>query len=305
MYRIVKSFLLALTIVFPVGIAAQDQSSGDLKVTVYDEQNVPMTGARVRILAGGPMVIGETDQNGIYTFRALSPGTYEVEAHMMTYKRFVKKGIVVHAGQTAYADYPMQLAVNDTDGMVIIYASSSPVDKEYTTLTNIDAGMVKRMAVDRGNITDMVTATNSSCSEGKNGGLIMRGSRETATTTYVDGEKMYAGAGVPGIAIGQITVLSGGIPAAYGDLTGGAVIITTKSFYTGLATKQSMYDAAAEEAAAAKKAELEKTGQLKETGSEIIEQVPGATAPLPENVTPVTPEEETPPPAPETSAPKL
>ena len=38
-----------------------------------------------------------------------------------------------------------------------------------------------------------------------------------------------------------MTVYTGGIPAAYGDLTGGLVMVTTKSFFNGMQAKKKMY----------------------------------------------------------------
>ena len=76
--------------------------------------------------------------------------------------------------------------------------------------------------------------------------------------------------------------MSGGIPAAYGDMTGGVIIITTKTFESGFAAKQAMYDAAEEEAAAAKKAAAEKSGQLIDKDGTIIEQQIPVPVPVPD-----------------------
>ena len=56
----------------------------------------------------------------------------------------------------------------------------------------------------------------------------MRGSRSNATTYYVDGIKVVGNSNVPTSAIEQITVVTGGLPAKYGDATRGIVSITTK-----------------------------------------------------------------------------
>jgi hypothetical protein len=37
-------------------------------------------------------------------------------------------------------------------------------------------------------------------------------------------------------------VYTGGVPACYGDFTGGLVMITTKSFFNGLQSKKQMYE---------------------------------------------------------------
>ena len=37
--------------------------------------------------------------------------------------------------------------------------------------------------------------------------------------------------GIPGIAVGSVKVYTGGIPAAYGDVTGGVIVVETKSYF--------------------------------------------------------------------------
>lgn len=274
MKALFKILIALAAFLLPGMVSAQDVTTGNMKVTVLDEKNLPMPGAIVRIVAGGPSLGGQTDLDGNFTFRALSPGTYDVEAHMMGYKDFTKQGIGVGAGQTAYVNFPMQLKdpCDTCKNVVVIRDKPGPVEFNYSTIHTINSEQVKHIPVQRGDVPALVLATNSQVSQGKNGGLVMRGARENASTTYVDGEKMYGSAGVPGGAIEQVSVLSGGIPASFGDLTGGAVIITTKSYYSGIATKENMYQAAAEQKAAEEKAAKEKSGEHTEDKDKIIEK---------------------------------
>ncbi len=258
---------------------AQDLTSGDLKVTVMDEKNEPMIGAIVSVVSVSNHMGGQTDLYGNFTFRALNPGSYTVQASMGGYKKYVKTGIIVNAGQTAYADYPMQVLVVNLDSVVVIVAERSPVEKKFSSIQNINAEDLKHSANGRSDVLSLIEGTSSQVSIGKGGQLVMRGSREGASTMYIDGEKVYGDAGVPGGSIEQVSVLSGGIPAAFGDMSGGVVIITTKTFETGYNAKQAMYEAAQEEELAAKKAALEKSGQLIDKDGTIIEKAPDAAAP--------------------------
>lgn len=264
-----KTVLSILALMITLGMSAQ-QGSGRIKVTVLDEKLVPMPGAVVRIVAGGPQLGGTTDLDGNFTFAALTPGGYDVECRVAGYKKYTKTGIQVAAGQTAYTEYKMQIAL-DTADVVVIKAVQSPVDPTFTSIQNINANQIKTMAGERGNVVGMITGTNSQVSQGRNGQLVMRGSREGASAVYVDGEKMYGSMGVPALSMNQVSVLSGGIPAEFGDLSGGAVIITTHSYYTGMAQHQRMQEAAIEKEAAEKKAEDEKSGKRIEKSDEIIE----------------------------------
>lgn len=294
------SSLVALVLLAPFALA---QGNGRIKVTVLDEKSAPLPGAIVKIIAGGPLTGGATGLDGTFTFTALNPGTYDIEARVTGYKRYVKTGIQVAAGQTSYAEYAMQIS-SDTTGVMTVVFQKSPVDPTFSTIENIGADKVKHMAADRGNIVGMVTGSSSQLSEGEGGQLVMRGSREGASAVYIDGEKMYGSSQTPALGIAQVSILSGGIPAEYGDLSGGAIIITTQSYYSGMAQQQRMYTAAAEKEAEEKKAEDEKSGKRVENSEEIIEneQPQGEEQPAPAEEEPK--EEPAPEPAPGQEGPK-
>src|SRR5690606_31803396 len=65
----------------------------------------------------------------------------------------------------------------------------------------------------------------------------IRGARSEGTVYYVDGVKVRGSSAVPKSAIEQVTVITGGLPAQYGDVTGGVISATTKGpsshFYGG------------------------------------------------------------------------
>jgi hypothetical protein len=95
------------------------------------------------------------------------------------------------------------------------------------------------------------------------GQLYFRGARPESMGYYTDGVKQQdVLRGVPGSSIGSMTVYVGGIPAKYGDITGGVVVIETKSYfdlYNHWIVTQSRQDRKdkAEAAAAASEAPVE------------------------------------------------
>jgi hypothetical protein len=289
MKSIFQYLFLGALFIAPCSLDAQDLTTGDLKVTVLDEKNQPMIGAIVSIVSSTTPLGAATDLDGVCTFRALNPGAYTVDAKMSGYKRYVKTGIMISAGQTAYAEYPMQVMVIEFDSVVEIKAEAGPVSKQFSTVQNINAEQLKHNAAGRSNLLSLIEGSNSQLSIGKGGQLVMRGSREGASTMYVDGEKVYGSAGVPGGSIQGVTILSGGVPAAFGDMSGGVVIITTKTFETGFSAKQAMIEERLEAEAAAKKAELEKSGQLIDKDGTIIEKETPTPAPAPNTPAPQTP----------------
>ena len=56
----------------------------------------------------------------------------------------------------------------------------------------------------------------------------VRGSRSEAVDYYVDGVKVRGSLALPQSAIEQITVMSSGLSAMYGDATGGIISVTSK-----------------------------------------------------------------------------
>lgn len=63
----------------------------------------------------------------------------------------------------------------------------------------------------------------------ESGEISISGGRPTATRTMIDG--VYTNTEVPMNSIRYIKVYTGGIPAKYGDCSGGVIVIETKSFY--------------------------------------------------------------------------
>lgn len=77
--------------------------------------------------------------------------------------------------------------------------------------------------------TEKRAETTSGVYRSPNGGLSIRGSRTDGTALIVDGVRMPIGTVIPTAGTESFEVLTGGIPAKYGDFTGGAIMITTAS----------------------------------------------------------------------------
>jgi outer membrane receptor protein involved in Fe transport len=73
--------------------------------------------------------------------------------------------------------------------------------------------------------------------EAPDGGFHIRGSRSDANEVFVDGVKTLDMGSLPSLGIENLTVFSGGVPAMYGDVTGGVIIVTTKSYFSGIREK--------------------------------------------------------------------
>src|SRR5690606_27058360 len=72
-----------------------------------------------------------------------------------------------------------------------------------------------------------IAATTAGLSSIDGGNINIRGSRSNATNYYLDGIRV-SGNLIPQSEIEQLQVITGGIEAKYGDVTGGLVSLTSK-----------------------------------------------------------------------------
>ena len=64
-----------------------------------------------------------------------------------------------------------------------------------------------------------------------NNGVHIRGARSDATNFYIDGVRVRSMPSVPQSSMDQVTVYTGGIPANYGDFTGGIISVESRSYF--------------------------------------------------------------------------
>ncbi|GAB5417325.1 MAG: hypothetical protein Crog4KO_29070 [Crocinitomicaceae bacterium] len=62
-------------------------------------------------------------------------------------------------------------------------------------------------------------------------GLHVRGARSDATNYYIDGVRVRSMPQIPQTSMSRVTVYTGGVPASYGDFTGGIISVESKSYF--------------------------------------------------------------------------
>jgi len=184
--------------------------------------------AQVVVKLGGKLIGGATtDFSGDYTIKPIPAGKYDVEVSFMGYGTQRITGVVITANSDRYLDLKLTNSAKDIEGVTI---------KAYKIpLINIDqtkqGGTLTKEQIDKmpgRNANDMAVTVGGvfSNDNGKMGGI--RGARDGGTATFIDGVRVIGSANLPKAAIEQVTVITGGTPAMYGDLTGGIVNITTR-----------------------------------------------------------------------------
>src|SRR5690554_2425335 len=228
-----KLYLLIFNIILSVGIAFSQAGNGSIQGTVIDsETNEPIPYASVGISQGG-IIRGSTttDFDGKFQFPSVTAGSYDVEIRSPEGHQPVKiEGVVVSSGQIRFLN---NTTMSKTDDVLAL--EEVQVVRYRVPLIERDGGAqggtVSRE--DIGNLpvrsASQIAATVGGVNESEaTGGISVRGSREGATYYYIDGIKVRGSSNLPKEALEEVQVITGGVPANYGDVTGGIISITTR-----------------------------------------------------------------------------
>jgi len=203
---------------------------GELRGTITDATTgMPMPYANVAILTGDLIVTGASaDSAGRYRIKPVDAGTYRVKASFVGYAARIIEGVSVRTGLITFLDFPLE---NDARlPPVVVEGYHEPLIRKDnpTTMFVIEPEQIEHsVSTDP---VDMAAQAPGVVQEEEGGRLYIRGSRDNATQYIVDGMRIRGDLALPKKSIARIEVITGGVPAQFGDATGGIVIITTKSF---------------------------------------------------------------------------
>ncbi len=266
-----KTALLSLLFVV-FGLNNNAQGYGEIRGIIKNMELEPVPFATVKILQGKILIGGtQTDVEGRYKYKPLDPGTYDIVIMESGHQTQPVNKIKVVPNEATYVDVKLtanSFSVIEVTAKAYDY-SHSGVDNNMYSMKSVDATELMQMAgSSRGDIKGTLSSMTSDVIE-TNGELHFRGTRGDATGYYIDGVRTLGGSTVPGMCIENLTVFSGGVPAMYGDVMGGVVIITTKSYFSGIRAKN-MRNSAYQEKVAEKK-RIEKANKDEENRAKEIE----------------------------------
>ena len=237
--KTLKTIIVCLAII-TISINGKAQSSvGSIKGKVITTDNEPLFGGLVKITQSGVLIGGtQTNEEGKYTYKPLNPGFYEVTVTSIETQLKQITNIEVNPEKTTYVD--LKVATN-TYTEVIIRAEAyvkPAIEQTEMTMKSINSEDLIHLAVPRGDIKAVIVAIASDVSVDNDGELHVRGSRGNATAYIVDGVKSPNITAVSGLSIQNLSVITGGIPAQYGDVLGGVIVVTTKDYFSGIRSKR-------------------------------------------------------------------
>ena len=271
--KTLKTIIVSIAILASNQFSIAQSSVGAIKGKVITTDNEPLYGGLVKITQSGNYIGGtQTDENGKYSYKPLNPGFYEITVTSIETRMKQITNIEVNPEKTTYVD--LKVATNETEEIVItsdIYYKPL-IDPNITTMKSISGVDILHLAVPRGDINAIITTIATDVTLDSDGRLHVRGSRGEATAYIVDGVKSQNITAVSGLSIENLSVITGGIPAQYGDMLGGVIVVTTKDYFSGIRAKHMRQNYQQEETDRKKReknAKIEEERRKKEIEEEI------------------------------------
>ena len=232
---IIFSLSLCITAIFA-------QSSIEGKVIEAESGESIIFGA-VALYKNGNLITGvQTDFDGNYIFSNLDPGTYDIEASYLGMQALRMNGILVRGGKVVRQSFELKVEGVLVDVVEIVEYRVPLIEIDNTTQgKTITSEEIRNLPTRNVN---SVASLASGASSIDGGAVTIRGSRSNATNYYVDGIRVSSNQ-IPTSEIEQLQVITGGLQAKYGDVTGGVISLTTKGpsqrFSGGLELETSEY----------------------------------------------------------------
>lgn len=232
-----KIYFSIITLLLAGASIIAQNNGGAIKVLLKDKSNgetIPF--ANVVAYQGGVQVgVGTTDMDGYAMIKPLAPGKYDVKGVYVGYQAQEIKGVVVGEAKTAYVTIELSNGEGvRLDEVVVVDFQEPLIDGDMKSGGTVTREEYQNMATKDINSVAATTAGVFQADEGS--ALNVRGGRSSSTIYFVDGVKVIGGLGVPQQGVEQLNVITGGVPAQYGDATSGIISVTTRgpqSKFTG------------------------------------------------------------------------
>lgn len=208
---------------FAIQWASAQTNFADFRLKTSDGDGKPLSGVMVKMYLNGIFKTSDTtDSDGNAIFQTLTPGVYTVEMSKDGFSTQKTTGLTLTAGLNE------QLKVNMTNSMTAVVITTKASNKVIQLEKNEQMISGKSMINSGRRGVGALTSTNSAIIESRQG-ISVRGTRSDGNGTFIDGVRAIGSGAIPSLGVDQLAVNIGGIPAMYGDLTGGAFSYTSKS----------------------------------------------------------------------------
>jgi Ca-activated chloride channel family protein len=127
-------------------LARATPPTGVVAGTVTDPAGMPLAHASVTIV--GTALTDLTDSSGHYLIRNVRPGTWNVRSALIGYRRALKRGIKVSAGDTTRADFVLSAASLELEDLTIMTEAPAPPRDERAPKQRASGEFTARLPLD-------------------------------------------------------------------------------------------------------------------------------------------------------------
>lgn len=224
------SLIVAIALLSSVEIFAL--GNGAIKGRIMGPDGLPAIGANVFTYVGSTLRGASTDMDGRFMIKPLPAGTYNLMITSLGFDTLKITNIKVMGDELVFLpEYAMEYK-SITGGVFVVSEYREPlINKiEPSTIHVLPETFTKSPT--KTSLTTMISAQSSDIFQADEGEpLYFRGARAGSVVYLIDGVKSFGtNDAFPSAAIGSMRIYTGGVPAQYGDLIGGIVVIETKSY---------------------------------------------------------------------------
>ena len=222
---------------------AQAVLEGTITGTVMEATGEVIPGAALK-LTGPALVTGErtatSGPEGKFIFMSVPPGSYVLTATKTGFKTSTVEGLVVERGKTL--DVPFQLEIGKYEEQIVVMAETAMMDTRSSTIsTTFDDKLLAKVPTSRNPFYDLALTAPGMGSVGAEGSWLPSptayGSANSqnimlvngVNTTNPRGSSWGSMVAVNYNTVEEVKVLSLGAKAEYGNYSGAAIDVITKS----------------------------------------------------------------------------
>ncbi len=208
--------------------------NGEIHGTITDDSGFPLPGVVVYITQGAAKLQTMTDDKGKYKLKPLPNGKYTIRMSLITYRDLVIQAVDVSTDKITFAHGKLPFS-NTLTGHIVRpkYEPWEPklIDPDDTGADYIPAIDIKRNPLGQ-DVKKMITMLPGVTQVPGGTELTIRGARPINTQYVIEGVKLNnTNLTLPSSAIGKVKVYTSGVPAKYGDVTGGVIVLEMKSYF--------------------------------------------------------------------------
>ncbi len=230
---------MMLMLLFSILTVNSTSAQGTIKGTVFNIENKePIPFANVYIKYGDQIIGAQSDFDGAFTIKPIPAGTYSVIFSCVGFgEKIITDVVIINDKITFLNGIEMSMGV---DIPTIVISDDKIIDPEITSMRVLPADVLKSLP-NNGKINTIAAISGSDIQVSDDDSEIyFRGSRSGDVLYIIDGMRMInPKAFCPSLAVGNMAIYTGGVPAKYGDFTGGVIVIETASYFEWLSQQES------------------------------------------------------------------